>query len=151
MILTRPGPVENSTVYMAEDINAAGYVPSQHLVTSVRVVRGVGHDEVHVWNRGAKSGVLVVGSAEGDAVARRLLGEKLTANLPTPPTPVTYNKGQQVWAKRDITFEDSEEVAIKAGSSMIYTEHDGNYHIVICGGDDWALYDEDITPEEPTT
>jgi len=47
------------------------------LVTSVRVERNGGHDHVHVWNRGAKSGILIVNAGDGDKLKRRLLGEKV--------------------------------------------------------------------------
>ncbi|MEE9395219.1 MAG: hypothetical protein V3W41_22230 [Planctomycetota bacterium] len=44
------------------------------LISSVRVERLGGHEHVHVWTRGAKSGVLIVGVGEGVGVGVRLLG-----------------------------------------------------------------------------
>lgn len=43
------------------------------VVTSVRVEESPGHDLVHVWNRGGKSGVLTVNKGDGLEFARRLL------------------------------------------------------------------------------
>ena len=48
------------------------------IVTSVRVEHGPGHDHVHVWNRGGKSGTLVVTSGDGDAIAELLLPKGVT-------------------------------------------------------------------------
>jgi len=43
------------------------------LISSVRVEEGPGHDMIHVWNRGGKSGLLVVGRGDGEAIAALLL------------------------------------------------------------------------------
>lgn len=51
----------------------SGTVRGKLLVTTVRVDEGPGHDFVHVWNRGGKSGVLTVTSGDGRAIARLLL------------------------------------------------------------------------------
>jgi hypothetical protein len=49
------------------------------LITTVRVAEGPGHDFVHVWNRGGKSGTLTVTKGDGRAVAARLLPEAFEA------------------------------------------------------------------------
>lgn len=43
------------------------------LISSVRIERGPGHDRILVWNRGGKSGELVVNKEDSDAIAARLL------------------------------------------------------------------------------
>lgn len=48
-------------------------VRSRLLVTTVKVGEGPGHDYVHVWNRGGKSGTLVVQKGDGEEFAYRLL------------------------------------------------------------------------------
>lgn len=47
------------------------------LVTSVRVEVAGGHDVVHVWIRGGKSGTLTVGQGDGHLIAKRLMGHKV--------------------------------------------------------------------------
>ena len=42
-----------------------GFVPRHHLITSVRLEEGPGHDFVHVWNRGGKAGTLTVDKGDG--------------------------------------------------------------------------------------
>lgn len=48
-------------------------VRSQLLVTTIWVEETPGHDIVHVWNRGGKSGTLTVTKGDGNEFARRLL------------------------------------------------------------------------------
>lgn len=48
-------------------------VKSNLLITTVRVEESPGHDHVHVWNRGGKSGVLTVNKGDGKSIARLLL------------------------------------------------------------------------------
>lgn len=43
------------------------------IITTVRVEEGPGHDNVHVWNRGGKAGVLVVDKGDGHRIAERLM------------------------------------------------------------------------------
>lgn len=50
------------------------FVNSDAIITTVRVIPGAGHhDEVHVWNRGGKAGILIVEKGDGDTIARKLL------------------------------------------------------------------------------
>lgn len=42
-------------------------------ITCVRVERVGGHDLLHVWNRGAKAGVLTLQAGDGAALADKLL------------------------------------------------------------------------------
>jgi hypothetical protein len=52
-----------------------GTISRSHFrVSSVRGEEGPGHDRVHVWNRGGKSGELVVNHGDGQSLAVRLLG-----------------------------------------------------------------------------
>ena len=44
------------------------------IVSSVRVEEGPGHDQVHIWNRGGKAGMLTVDLGDGVRFARRLFG-----------------------------------------------------------------------------
>ena len=46
----------------------------QH-VSSVRLESNGWHDHVHVWNRGAHSGVLTTKAGDGEKVARMLVTE----------------------------------------------------------------------------
>ena len=56
------------------------------LVTSVRVEIVGGHDVVHVWTRGGKSGTLTVNLGDGDLIAKRLMGYKVE-DAPEKPEP----------------------------------------------------------------
>lgn len=49
------------------------FVPSDTLVTSVRVQTIGGHDHVTLWNRGGNAGTLIVNKGDGEEIARRLL------------------------------------------------------------------------------
>lgn len=51
-----------------------GFVANQHLITSVRVKRGPGHDVLRIWNRGGCAGELTVNREDGEEIARRLIG-----------------------------------------------------------------------------
>jgi hypothetical protein len=55
------------------------------LVTSVRVEIVGGHDVVHVWTRGGKSGTLTVNLGDGDLIAKRLMGYEVK-DAPEPKT-----------------------------------------------------------------
>lgn len=46
--------------------------PAHRVVSSVKVDPGEGHDFVHVFNRGARSGTIVVQKGDGTEIARRL-------------------------------------------------------------------------------
>lgn len=48
------------------------FVASSHVITSVRVEEGPGHDHIHIWNRGGKAGTLTVTKGDGELIARRL-------------------------------------------------------------------------------
>lgn len=44
----------------------------EHLISTVKVEYGPGHDRIHIWNRGGKAGVLTVTKGDGDIIADRL-------------------------------------------------------------------------------
>jgi hypothetical protein len=54
--------------------NTLGPTSERPIITTVRVEEGLGHDRVHVWNRGGKAGELVVDKGDGHRIAHRLLG-----------------------------------------------------------------------------
>lgn len=57
------------------ELNDPNFVPSDHLITSCRVVTGPVHDWVTIFNRGARAGRIVVDAGDGNALALRLVGQ----------------------------------------------------------------------------
>lgn len=55
-------------------IMPVGQPADRPMVSSIRLEEGPGHDYVHVWNRGGKSGVLTVEKGDGMTFVRRLFG-----------------------------------------------------------------------------
>lgn len=56
--------------YVHPDFDKPDFVPTAHLVTMIRVVTKYGHDHLSLWNRGAKSGELIVREGDGIEIAR---------------------------------------------------------------------------------
>lgn len=44
------------------------------MVSSIRLEEGPAHDRIHVWNRGGKSGTLIVELGDGMSFVERLFG-----------------------------------------------------------------------------
>lgn len=71
-------------VLVVDSFDEPEHVAREHLITSVQIEEGPGHDIVHVWNRGGKAGTLTVNKGDGFHVARLLLtgpwrsGERVT-------------------------------------------------------------------------
>ena len=61
------------TVVKMPGLDAPGTVRGRHLVTSVQVHHGPGHDTIRVFNRGGLAGELIVQSGDGVDVALRLI------------------------------------------------------------------------------
>lgn len=59
--------MSRQTVYRPTDRDPA------RVVSSVRIEHGVAHDQLHVWNRGGKTGVLVVNREDSAAIAELLV------------------------------------------------------------------------------
>lgn len=70
--------VQSFKCYEHPDLNRPITVRGELVITSVRVIESHSHDEVHVWNRGGKSGVLAVTKGDGHSVAKLLLPEHET-------------------------------------------------------------------------
>lgn len=60
-------------VLVVDSFDEGRHVASIHLITSCQIEETPGHDIVHVWNRGGKSGTLTVNKGDGYPVAYRLL------------------------------------------------------------------------------
>ena len=63
------------TVFEHPDLHNPLFVKTDHLITSVRVLEGPGHDTVTVFSRGQCTGTLTFNKGEGRIIARSLVGK----------------------------------------------------------------------------
>ena len=53
---------------------AIGPVSSRPIISSVILEEGLGHDTIHIWNRGGKAGQITVEKDDGEYLAILLIG-----------------------------------------------------------------------------
>jgi hypothetical protein len=63
--------------FYVKGLNTPQFISNQHLITSIRLVEGPGHDTVTVWNRGGCSGSLTVNLGDGMTIVDCLLPENI--------------------------------------------------------------------------
>jgi hypothetical protein len=77
------------TVYKAKNLDAPDTVRSHVVVTTCVLEENAGHDLLAVFNRGGRSGQLVVQKGDGALLADRLMGPGYTREV-GPGDPDTF-------------------------------------------------------------